>query len=226
MKLLAIDTSTLVGGVAIMEDNLLIAESRFNVKATHSERLLFEIHDVLKKINLSINEIDVFTLAIGPGSFTGLRIGLSTIKGFLYGTEKKFVTVPTLEALAWNLPFCKYQICTLLDARKKEVFAALFRWEGDLLKRELKEQALRIDELLEKINETTIFIGDGALLYKEVIKLKLANTAFFAPPQFMIPSPSNVAYLGMQKVQKGQLDDILKTVPLYLRKSEAELKKP
>lgn len=224
MKLLAIDTSTMLGGIAIVDNELLIAESRLNVKATHSERLLSEIEHILKKSDLTINEIDVFALAIGPGSFTGLRIGLSTIKGFVFSTNKKFVAVPTLEAFAWNLPYCSYQVCPILDARKKEVYAAVFRWDRANFIRILDEQALKIEHLLEKIDSTTIFLGEGALIYRSNIVGVLSDKAIFAPPHLMVPSPANVAYLGMKKALQGHFEDIIKAVPMYLRKSEAEIK--
>ena len=120
MRILAIDTSTMLGGIAIMDESLLIAESRLNVKSTHSERLMTEIEHCLKQSGVKISDIDVFAVATGPGSFTGLRIGLSTVKGFSYATGKPIVSVPTLEALAWNFPYSRYPVCTMLDARKKK----------------------------------------------------------------------------------------------------------
>lgn len=225
MKLLAIDTSTMLGGAALLDDESLLAESRLNVRVTHSERLLAEIDHILSRAGLTIQDIDVFAAAIGPGSFTGLRVGLSTIKGLVFATGKKIVSVPTLEAFAWNLPYSIYQVCPLLDARKREVYAAIFRWAGDNFIRELNEQPMKIDSLLEKISEPTIFIGEGVEIYKANIINKLAEKAIFPPPQFMVPSPSNVAYLGMKKARQGDFDDIVKAVPMYLRKSEAEMKK-
>lgn len=225
MKLLAIDTSTMLGGAALLDDESLLAESRLNVRVTHSERLLVEIDHILSRAGLTIQDVDVFAAAIGPGSFTGLRVGLSTIKGLVFATGKKIVSVPTLEAFAWNLPYSIYQICPLLDARKREVYAAIFRWTGDNFIRELNEQPMKIDSLLEKISEPTIFLGEGALIYRENIINKLAKKAIFAPPQLMVPSPANVAYLGMKKALRGDFEDIVKAVPMYLRKSEAEMKK-
>lgn len=225
MKLLAIDTSTMLGGVALIDDEVLIAESRLNIKITHSERLLSEIDHILSRTDLKINDIDFFALAIGPGSFTGLRVGLSTLKGLAFSTGKKIVTVPTLEAFAWNMPYSKYLVCPLLDARKREVYAAIFRWSGDNFIKELNEEALKIDMLLDKINEPTIFLGEGALIYKKNIISKLGERAIFPPLQFMTPSASNVAYLGLKKARNGDVEDIIKVVPMYLRKSEAEIKK-
>jgi len=225
VKLLAIDTSTMFGGVALLNDDVLLAESRLNVMVTHSERLLTEINHIITKTGLEINDIDVFAVAIGPGSFTGLRVGLSTVKGLIYPAKKELVTVPTLEAFAWNLPFSPYQVCPILDARKKEVYSALFKWSGDKFIKTLKEQTFRIETLIENITEPTIFLGEGALLYKDKITNKLSDQALFAPSHLMSPLPSNVAYLGRLKALQGNFDDPIKATPMYLRRSEAELKK-
>jgi tRNA threonylcarbamoyladenosine biosynthesis protein TsaB len=213
------------GGVALLNDDILIAESRLNVMVTHSERLLTEINHTLTKAGLQINDIDVFAVAIGPGSFTGLRVGLSTVKGLIYPAKKQLVLVPTLEAFAWNLPFSPYQVCPILDARKKEVYSALFKWSGDKFIKTLNEQTFKIETLLEKITEPTIFLGEGSLLYKDKIMSKLSDNAFFAPQNLMAPLPSNFAYLGRLKALQGNFDDPIKATPLYLRRSEAELKK-
>lgn len=225
MKLLAIDTSTMLGGVALLDNDILLAESRLNVMTTHSERLLTEINHVLLRTGLHISDIDVFAVAVGPGSFTGLRVGLSTVKGLIYPSQKRLVLVPSLEAFAWNLPFSLYQVCPLFDARKKEVYTAIFKWSGDNFKRIVSEQTCKIESILEKITEPTIFIGEGAMIYKENILNKLFRNALFAPPHLMVPTPSNVGYLGRLKALQGNFDDPLKAVPMYLRKAEAELKK-
>ena len=224
MKLLAIDTSTMLGGVAIMDNNTLVAEARINIKVTHSERLMPEIDHVLAQSGLEITDIDVFAIAIGPGSFTGLRVGLSTIKGLVYATGKKLVAVPTLEAFAWNIPFSQYPVCPLLDARKKEVYAGLFQWTGDSFERILNEQVVGIDRLLSQISGPALFLGEGVLIYRERIEDMLGDRAMFAPPQAMVPSPSNVAHLGMKMAEKGDFRDPAGLVPLYLRRSEAEVK--
>lgn len=134
MKVLAIETSTILGGIAVI-DNVsgLFSEVRLNVKSTHSERLMTEIDHILKQSGIEITDIDVFAIAIGPGSFTGLRIGLSTIKGFSFATGKPIVAVPTLEALAWNLPYCPYPVCTMLDARKKRSMQRYFNGRKKIL---------------------------------------------------------------------------------------------
>lgn len=233
MKILAIETSTLLGGIAILDDaSGLIAEVKLNVKSTHSERLMSEIGHIMDKTGLQLNDIDVFAVSIGPGSFTGLRIGVSTVKGFSYATGNPLVAIPTLEALAWNFPFCRYPVCTVLDARRQEVYAALFAWEGDGFRRILPEEPLEIATLLACLNKREgdsgdgiLFAGEGALLYRDIIMNGLGQKALFPPLDKMIPSPANIAFLGFQKAASREFADPISLVPWYIRKSEAELKK-
>lgn len=233
MKILAIETSTLLGGVAILHDaSGLIAEVKLNVKSTHSERLMSAIVHAMEKAALQIEDIDVFAVSIGPGSFTGLRIGLSTVKGFSYATGKPIVAIPTLEALAWNFPFCLYPVCTVLDARKKEVYAAIFEWEGEGFRRALHEEPVGIEKLLEYLKEKKgamgekiLFAGEGALLYRDTIMNRMGEKAIFPPLDKMIPSPANVAYLGLHKAVRGEFSEPISLIPYYIRKSEAEIKK-
>jgi tRNA threonylcarbamoyladenosine biosynthesis protein TsaB len=232
MKILAIDTSTMLGGVAIMEDSSgLIAEVRLNVKSTHSERLMTTINSALRLAAITLQDIDAFAVAIGPGSFTGLRIALSTVKGLSYATRKPIISVPTFEALAWHFPYCRYPVCTMLDARKKEVYVALFQWENNRFIRLIDETSIKISEFLERFDkdiasshERIIFTGEGALLYRERIIEVMGKKALFASPEKMIPSPANVAYIGMKKALKGEFSEPIRLTPLYIRKSEAEIR--
>jgi tRNA threonylcarbamoyladenosine biosynthesis protein TsaB len=224
MKLLAVDTATMLGGVAIIDDGRLVFESRLNVRITHSERVMREIDLALGAASMDIADIDVFGISTGPGSFTGLRVGLSTIKGLVYATGKKLVAVPTLECMAWNLPYSRHQVCPVLDARRKEVYAALFRWSGKGFERIIEEQTFSIERLLAMIDADTIFLGEGAILCRDAIVQKLGERAFFGAPQHMVPSAANVAFLCMKKAENGEYSDPLMTVPAYHRRSEAEIK--
>lgn len=224
MILLAVDTSTSVGGVALLDDARLVAESRLNVRVTHSERLMGEIDAVLAHAKVAVVDIDVFAVATGPGSFTGLRVGVSTVKGLVFATGKRLVTVPTLEAFAWNLPQCRHDVCPLLDARKKQVYGAVFSWQDQGFIRRINEQAIHIDQLVQAITEPTVFLGEGALLYGDSIRKSLGSRALFGHPPSMVPAPSNVAFLGMSRALRNEFADPVSVTPLYLRRSEAELK--
>jgi len=236
MKVLAIETATLLGGVAVTDDaSGLIAEVRLNVKSTHSERLMTEIDHVLSRSGLGVSDIDAFAVSIGPGSFTGLRIGVSTVKGFSFATGKPIVTVPTLEAFAWNFPFSRYPVCPLLDARKKEVYAALFRWVDGGFVRLMGETSVNVGKLLKEIKEAgvknnaglteeIIFAGEGALIYRKEIVDMIGEKAIFAPPDRIVPSPSVIASVGLRKVLREEFIDPASLVPIYIRRSEAEIK--
>ncbi len=229
MRILAIDTSTMLGGIAIMDESGLIAESRLNVKSTHSERLMTEIEHCLRQSGLSIPDIDVFAVATGPGSFTGLRIGLSTVKGFSYATGKPIVSVPTLEALAWNFPYSRYPVCTMLDARKKEVYAALFAWENNCLTKIINEASVNPEEFMRRYllpanYQKIIFAGEGTIIYKDEIIRAMGEKAVFAPYEKTVPSPANVAAIGLKKALLNEFSDPISLTPIYIRKSEAEVK--
>jgi tRNA threonylcarbamoyladenosine biosynthesis protein TsaB len=225
MKILSIETSTMLGGVAIVDgQGGLIAETRLNVKTTHSERLMTVIDHTLKQSEMGLDDIDVFAVAIGPGSFTGLRIGLSTAKGLSYATGKPIVTVPTLEAFAYNFPFCPCPVCLMLDARKGEVYAAVFRWKEGAFQRMSEEASLRAEALLQGLEGPVLFAGEGATLYRPVILEIMKDRALFASPEKMVPSPANVAVLGLARAAGGDFTDAPSAVPFYIRKSEAEVK--
>ncbi|HAM51608.1 MAG TPA: tRNA (adenosine(37)-N6)-threonylcarbamoyltransferase complex dimerization subunit type 1 TsaB [Nitrospiraceae bacterium] len=226
MRILAIETSTMLGGVAIMDESEgLLAELRLNIKSTHSERLLTGINLLLQQAGMKIQDIDVLGVASGPGSFTGLRIGLSTIKGFSFATGKPIVSVPTLEAFAWNFSCSKHPICIMLDARKKEVYAAVFRWRKKGFDNVIDATAIDPVTLLRSLaDEPVIFAGEGALLYRDTIIEMIGENAIFAPPHKAVPSPSNVAYLGLGKAKDREFSEPLNLVPSYFRKSEAEIK--
>ncbi|MCE5312438.1 MAG: tRNA (adenosine(37)-N6)-threonylcarbamoyltransferase complex dimerization subunit type 1 TsaB [Nitrospiraceae bacterium] len=224
MKCLAVETSTMLGGAAIVEDNRLVAELRINVRTTHSEGLMPAIDFLLHRAGLSIGDMDLFSVSAGPGSFTGLRVGLSTVKGLAFSTGKPIAAVSSLEALAWNLPFSAHQVCPLFDARRKEVYAGIYRWGAQGFEPAMPEKAQKIEDLLSAIDQPTVFIGEAADLCRDIIIGRLGSLALFAPPQKMSPSPANVGYLGIVSASRGELHEAADIMPRYLRKSEAEVK--
>jgi len=216
----------MLGGVAVMDDTGLIAEARLNVKSAHSERLLQTLDACLRQASLGIRDIDVLAVGIGPGSFTGLRIALGTVKGLAYAGGKRVVSVPTLEAFAWNFPESPYPVCPLLDARKNEVYAAVFLRKGDGFERLMPECSIKAKDLVSFLGGygKVLFAGEGALLYREELLQGLGARALFAPPHLMVPLPSSAAYLGMRLARQGRFQEPSGLVPFYIRKSEAELK--
>ncbi|MBI5101992.1 MAG: tRNA (adenosine(37)-N6)-threonylcarbamoyltransferase complex dimerization subunit type 1 TsaB [Nitrospirae bacterium] len=212
MKILSVETSTMLGGVAVLDGvGGLIAEIRLNVKTTHSERLMTATSQVLAQAGLDLAEIDV-------------RIGMSTVKGLSYSTGRPMVTVPTLEAFAWNFPFSMHPVCLMLDARRGEVYSALFRWKDDCYVREIEETSIHPEKMLARLDGDVLFAGEGVTLYMDIIREKLGQRAWVAPPDKMVPAPSAIAMLGLRKALAGELTDPMDAVPFYIRRSEAEVK--
>jgi tRNA threonylcarbamoyladenosine biosynthesis protein TsaB len=226
MKILAVETSTQAGSVAVVDDEELVSERFVKTPRTHSERLLSAIDDVLEMSGVTLAELDGFAVSLGPGSFTGLRIGLSTVKGLAMATEKPLAGIPTLDVLAQNVPFTSRLVCPMLDARKSQIFAALFRWQEDGGLAKLTENmAVKPEDLLGRISEEVVVLGSGVRTYQEVILEKLGARTFIAPPHLQHPRAAVVGCLGLDLMKrKGFHGDPLHVVPVYVRPSEAELK--
>lgn len=224
MKVLALETATKAGSIAIADEDAFIGEVRLDVSTAHAERVMDSIIWLLKSSNVSIAEIDAFAVSIGPGSFTGLRIGLSTIKGIAFSTKKPIVPVPTLDAMARRLPFSSCDICPMLDARKNEVYTALYRWEKNACVKLIPETAAEPGDFLRRIKGPTIFMGDGAIKYKDVIVGILKADAIFPASSLMTPAASGVAEIAFEKLREGIETDPISLTPLYIRKAEAEIR--
>ena len=227
MRLLAVETSTLTGAVAVLDSGAVVAESRVSVAVTHGERLMAAIDGVLRAARCGLTDIDVFAVARGPGSFTGLRIGLSTVKALAFATGKPAVGVPTLKALAWRLPYCAYPVCPVLDAKKNEVYAALYRTlEGQLEVLEAPRAVAPMtlaEELRTAVAGPVVFVGDAVTPFATVFLDALGARARLAPADLRLPSAVTVGELAGQALLSGEAPDPASLVPLYLRPSEAEL---
>ncbi len=224
LKVLGIDTATIMGSIGLIDDDAVIAEYSLNIKATHSERLMPAADKLLKDAGIELKDIDGFAVSIGPGSFTGLRIGLATVKGFAMGYNKPIAAVSTLEALAFNLAFAEYQVCPILDARKNGVYTALFKSDRKGgMKRIAQDRAADINAVLNELNDDTIFLGDAVSLYRDIICNKLKDKAHFASKTRNMPSGASVAELGLLKLHKGIIEDVSNLTPFYIRRSEAEI---
>jgi tRNA threonylcarbamoyladenosine biosynthesis protein TsaB len=223
MKILSIETSTRVGSVAIIEDEHLIAEYILNVVSTHSERLLPSIDQILKDSQLTVRDIEGFAVSLGPGSFTGLRIGISTVKGLALGTGRAVVGVPTLDCLAHNIAFTHLLVCPILDARKGEVYTALYQGDGSgKLEKLTPDLAIKPEELLTRIKEPVIFLGDGVEAYRDTLRSGQDN-CLFAPAYLNQPRASVLAKLGLEKFKQGHIFKEEEIQPLYCRLAEAEI---
>jgi len=232
MKILAVDTSTESCSVALIESVSLsrdsemksLAELTIVSKITHSRHLMKMVDTVVRDSGIHIHDLDGFAVATGPGSFTGIRIGISTVKGLVLASGKPVVGISNLDALAYPFSFSPYLICTLMDARRGEVYCCSFRSdEKGILKKERNEQVLSPEKAIADINEPCLFVGNGALFYKNLIKEKISGLAHFVPPCQNIIRASAIAYLGMERLKENDTDDIAALAPNYVRKSEAEI---
>ena len=223
MKILAVDTATKSCSVAIVEAGSVSAELTTLKDQTHSKQLMQLIHKGLALSGFSTTDLDGLAVTIGPGSFTGLRIGISTIKGLAHALDKPVVGISSLDALAWQCADRSYLICPVIDARKGEVYAATYRYDNDRLTQKNSENVGVPEAVVQKIREPCVFIGNGAQLYRRNISTVLGDQAHFAPGSQNTIRASSVAFLSMQRFETNDTDEIGDLVPHYIRKSDAEL---
>ncbi len=218
MKILALDTSALTATAAILDGDSIVCEESVTTKLTHSQTIMPMVDELLCKASLDINDIDLFACSVGPGSFTGLRIGIGTIKGLAYGCGKKVCAVSTLEALAHNIAFSDYLIAPIMDARREQVYTALYKVQYGKIICVEEPRAISVEELCASLNEKTVFVGDGVKAYKDKICDLMGENALFAPPQHMLQRASCVAFAALTK----EGIDVSELCAVYLRKPQAE----
>ncbi|GAA0733434.1 tRNA (adenosine(37)-N6)-threonylcarbamoyltransferase complex dimerization subunit type 1 TsaB [Clostridium oceanicum] len=224
MKILSLDSSTESATCSILDENKVYGEITFNYKKQHSTILMTQIDTLLKSMKSSISSIDGFVVSKGPGSFTGLRIGAATIKGLAQGTSKPFVSVSSLDSLAYNMAYTSNIICPILDALRGNVYTALYKFEGTKLKKLTDYTVISVEDLitlLKSKNEPVTFIGDGVYKFKEELSDKISNVKF-APNHLNLSKSSSLGELGLSLLKEGIEDDIYTFSPLYIRKCQAE----
>lgn len=221
--LLTIQTASAAGGLAISDGESLLAEINLDVRKTPTEWLLQAIEDLLAKAAIARGDLDAIGVVRGPGSFTGLRVGLATAKGLALAAGCPLLGVSALQCLAMQLPFTSLPVCALLDARKQEVYAALFNWEAGYPHPLGEERVIKPEKLLAEITGETLFIGTGALVYRSLIVRQLAGRAHFVPAFLNLPRAAAAAALAWHEWQAGRTCSADELLPVYLRPSEAEL---
>jgi len=228
MRILALDTSTNVASVAILEDDVIIGEYSCNKGKTHSQRLMPMIQSLLEKVNLCAKDMDAFSASIGPGSFTGLRIGVTTVKAMAFVAGKPVISIYTLDALAYNLPMSSALICPIIDARNKQVFTAIYRFVNGKLERLTDYLGIHINELVDIIRPMEgeiVLLGDACGMHKDYFEAELGERLRIAPPNIALAKASSVAVLARDAFLDGKLESCYDMVPFYLRKSQAEREK-
>ncbi|MBQ8503394.1 MAG: tRNA (adenosine(37)-N6)-threonylcarbamoyltransferase complex dimerization subunit type 1 TsaB [Clostridia bacterium] len=218
MKILAVDTSAVCASVAVTQDGKILSECSINTGLTHSRTLMPMIDSALRNAEIDLSEIDYFACSVGPGSFTGIRIGVAAIKGLSDATKKKCIPVSTLEALAYNLSGQDVTAVSVMDARCNQVYCAIFSVEGEKVQRLTDDMALQIDELGEKLKdfENVVFVGDGAKLCHSKLGYRLAGMGN------IYQRGSSVAFACEKNFSEEKAIDGAKLMPTYLRLPQAE----
>lgn len=224
MIVLSVDSSSTTATVAIASEDKILGEISLNDKREHSVILMELIELLLDKCNLTIDDIDGFAISEGPGSFTGLRIGMATIKGLAFGTNKPCISISTLDTLAYNVINFNGLICPIMDALRGNVYTNLYKNNNGNLQSVFEASCISIEELTELLkekDEPVIFLGDGLIKHKEYLTNNLEKVTF-ATLNSNYPKASSLAELAIKKLKNEELQDINKIVPVYLRKSQAE----
>ncbi len=229
MKILGIDSSSLVASVAVVEDNELIAEYTINYKKTHSQTLVPMLDEVKKMIDLDLKTLDGIAVAAGPGSFTGLRIGSATAKGLAQALQIPIASIPTMDGLAYNLYGTDQLICPIMDARRNQTYTGLYEFtksENGYELQSIQPQCIAmIDEIIEQINvigRDVIFLGDGVPVFQKVIEESCKVKFSFAPPTCNRQRGASIASLGLDYMKQGNVQEAKDHEPDYLRLSQAE----
>jgi tRNA threonylcarbamoyladenosine biosynthesis protein TsaB len=223
MKLLAVESATLSGGVALLDGDRLLGEITLNIAITHSERLMSAVDRLFADCGLAPADLDGLAVSVGPGSFTGLRVGIATVKALAMALDLPVAAVPTLDALAARLPFANAPVCPILDARKGEVYLSLYRWRDGVMTREWDYLALPPELAAARLETPVILQGDGIEACRPWLD-RLGVEARVAPAAQRMPSAAAVAGLGRAALSSGAGLSADSLAPLYLRPSEAELR--
>jgi tRNA threonylcarbamoyladenosine biosynthesis protein TsaB len=224
MKILHLDTSTNVFSIALSDGKQVIAEFCGDAGPATSAKIPGHIQSLLKHASLEIHDVDAFAVTVGPGSFTGVRVGIALIKGLAYSTGRPIIALSSLELLALNAQSSALPVCALFDARRGEVYSALYHFDNGM--RLIRpEMAITPAQLLDELAGPTLFIGDGALRYHDTIVERFGSKAHFAAAHLQYPKASAGAALAVNLLDAGQTVSPFTIAPRYLRLSEAEINK-
>lgn len=221
MRILAVDTSTMMSSISILEDDKIIADSSINQEETHSEMLVPLIKRMLDDLKIKANDIDLFAIAKGPGSFTGLRIGMTSLKAMAQALDKPIIGVSTLKGMAYSIMNDGY-VLAIIDARGKRYFAGLYKWNNDQLEMQFEEiiEENVLEERIQEIDRITIV---GEAISKLPNKIKEFSNVKLSHPGLNNGISRNIAVLAKEKYEKGEIDNTFDITPNYLRKSQAEI---
>lgn len=222
--ILALETATSCGSLALVAEGRCLAEYSLTTSTTHSRRLLAGIHWLLAQAELSWSQIAAIAVSLGPGSFTGLRIALSTAKGLCMASKKPLIGVPTMSGLAGQFPFSALPICPVIDARKNEIYTALYRCNlRGALEKTSADLVISPKRLPEFIAGPTLLVGDALPLYGPMLKELLGESALLAPPELCFARAASIGAAAWPLFRQGSFLNPATAVPIYVRASDAEL---
>lgn len=224
MLVLSIDTATLVSSVALANQDTLLAELVIQTRKTHSETLMPHIAELLHMAQIQKQDIEGIAVSIGPGSFTGLRIGLATAKALAYALKVPIIGISSFETLAYNCPVPDVFLSPLLDAQKHNVYQAVFRWRQEGLESVVPARVVGIQQALQeaaRMPRPVVLLGEAAVMYQQEIKVQGENL-IVPPPHVVIPHAGATAILGGKRLSQGICHDVMNLEPVYIRRSEAE----
>lgn len=224
MKVLSVEASGSTASVSIVSEKGILGEININYKMQHSVLLMPMIEQLLKETALPISDVDGFVVSKGPGSFTGLRIGMATVKGLALGSQKPVIAVSSLDALAYNIFTEEGIICSLMDALRGNVYYCLYKVESGNIKAIKEISTCSLEELIEELKgykDKIYFVGDGATIHRAALASSLEEHAF-APLHLNYPKASSLGELGLKLLLEGKEDDLNTLAPIYLRRPQAE----
>ncbi len=225
MRILGIESASLTASVAVVTDEEMTAEYTMTHKKTHSQTLLPMIQEIVNMAEIDLKSIDAIAVSAGPGSFTGLRIGSATAKGLAMALKLPIISVPTVDAMAYQCWRADCLICPIMDARRGQVYTGIYRFDNGAFQVVLEETAMELERLMEQLNEmnqTVLFLGDGVPVYRETIQKLASINVEFAPAFMGRQRAGAVATLGMEYFKQGIYEDASTHTPVYLRQSSAE----
>lgn len=225
MKVLALDTSNLVMGVALADEDRLLGEVVTNLKKNHSVRLMPTVESLIRDLNMNVRDLDGIVVAQGPGSYTGVRIGVATAKTLAWSLRIPLVAFSSLEVLATNAGWRHGWICPLFDARRGQVYTGLYYGNGNgTVTQEKADRIVLLEDWLTELpdSEPVLFAGDDTQKHVDVIRQACGDETLLAPPDWNVPRPGHLARMGVERLTQGEGEDVHTFVPAYLQLAEAE----
>lgn len=224
MKILAIDTSGSNCSVAIIDDEKIISDFNLNTGTTHSQNLMPMLEQIQSFTNIELKDIDAIACCIGPGSFTGIRIGIATVKGIALSLNKPVVAVSSLDGLAYNIPYFDGTICSIIDAKNENVYSGIYSFGQmpSLKQGYISDSIFTLIENLKNVDDKIFFIGDGSIAYHDKLKDAFGENAFFAPTHLNTQFATSIARAAISDAKLNKFISCDELTPLYLKKSQAE----